>query len=120
MWNVINMDEYKSKCNVRNTVEFLGRKHMLRLIALFIQNSETEIACRYSFIKRELKINSKTLSDRLSELNEAGLIERVSYDEIPPRVEYHLSEVGEKLRPIIEALNNFEIKYVKKEKAPAQ
>lgn len=106
------IEDDKYKCNVENTIQFLGKKHMLRLIALFMSN---EKACRYSVIKRELKINSKTLTDRLVELNQAGLIERNSFNTIPPRVEYCLSEVGEKLRPIIEELENFEIKYVRKE-----
>ncbi|MCY3413525.1 MAG: helix-turn-helix transcriptional regulator [Candidatus Heimdallarchaeota archaeon] len=101
----------ETKCTLEDAVSFFGRRHMLRLIALFIKNDHP---CRYSIIKKELKINSKTLSDRLSDLTDAGLIERISYDEIPPRVEYKLSEVGEKLRPLIEELNNFEIKYVKK------
>ncbi len=108
------MTDENLKCNVENTIEFFGKKHMLKLIALFIQNEKTKIACRYSFIKKELKINSKTLSDRLADLHRVGLVERTSFDEIPPRVEYHLSEIGLKLKPIIEELNNFEMMYVKK------
>ncbi len=102
--------EDAEKCNVEDTVEFLGRRHMLRLIAMFMQNDRP---CRYKTIKDKLKINSKTLTDRLKELAHAGLIRRHSYETIPPRVDYQLTEVGEKLRPIIMELNKFELKYVR-------
>ncbi|KCZ72033.1 putative transcriptional regulator [Candidatus Methanoperedens nitroreducens] len=57
---------------------------------------------RYSEIRDTLgEINSKVLSDRLKELEEAGLIKREAYAEIPPRVEYSLTEDGEALRKAI-------------------
>lgn len=57
---------------------------------------------RYSDIRDILgEINSKVLSDRLKELEEAGLIKREAYAEIPPRVEYSLTYDGEALRKAI-------------------
>ncbi len=57
---------------------------------------------RYNGIRDILgEINSKVLSDRLKELEEAGLIRREAYAEIPPRVEYSLTEDGETLRNAI-------------------
>lgn len=54
---------------------------------------------RYNEIMERLEgINSKTLSDRLKELEEYGLIRRKAYAEIPPRVEYSLTSSGVELR----------------------
>jgi DNA-binding HxlR family transcriptional regulator len=56
-------------------------------------------AVRFSELRSELgEISSSTLSLRLAELEEAGLIERRTFAEIPPRVEYSLTDEGEALR----------------------
>lgn len=49
-------------------------------------------------------MSSSTLSTRLDELREAGLLERERYDEIPPRVEYSLTHDGEELCELLEPL----------------
>ncbi len=49
-------------------------------------------------------ISPKTLTDRLRELEKAGLVDRRMYAEIPPRVEYSLTERGLTLEPVIAAL----------------
>lgn len=49
-------------------------------------------------------VSSSTLSARLEGLREAGLLEREQYDEIPPRVEYRLTDDGEELRTLLEPL----------------
>lgn len=57
--------------------------------------------------KSVVGISPRTLSDRLSALEAAGLVERRAYAEIPPRVEYTLTEMGQGLIPIIEALRAY-------------
>ena len=53
---------------------------------------------RYKQFRQTLKgISSKTLASRLKELEKAGILERHSYNEIPPRVEYRLTEKGQEL-----------------------
>ncbi len=53
---------------------------------------------RYKQFKQALKgISSKTLSTRLKELEKSGVLERLSYNEIPPRVEYKLTRKGQEL-----------------------
>ena len=53
---------------------------------------------RYKQFKKTLKgISSKTLSTRLKELEKSGVLERLSYNEIPPRVEYKLTSKGQEL-----------------------
>jgi DNA-binding HxlR family transcriptional regulator len=52
-------------------------------------------------------ISPKTLTDRLRALEEQGLVQRVMYPEIPPRVEYSLTERGQSLEPVIHALRDW-------------
>jgi DNA-binding HxlR family transcriptional regulator len=52
-------------------------------------------------------ISPRTLSERLHMLEGAGIVERHSYPESPPRVEYHLTDKGLALLPIIEAMRSF-------------
>ncbi len=53
---------------------------------------------RYKHFKQALRgISSKTLSTRLKELEKSGVLERLSYNEIPPRVEYKLTSKGQEL-----------------------
>ena len=63
---------------------------------------------RYGELKKDLgKITHKMLSGQLRELEEDGLIHRQVYPEVPPRVEYSISEKGRKAIPAIESLRNF-------------
>lgn len=60
---------------------------------------------RFSELEAHLSpVNSSTLSDRLNELVEADLVTRTQYNEIPPRVEYDLTEEGNQLRERLEPL----------------
>ena len=52
-------------------------------------------------------ISPRTLSERLRALEDEGLVERHSYAESPPRVEYELTEKGASLLPIIKAMSDF-------------
>jgi DNA-binding HxlR family transcriptional regulator len=64
--------------------------------------------CRFTQIKRSLVgANQKVLTDRLRELEAAGLVTRTMYAEIPPRVEYALTPRGRALRPAIDALRRW-------------
>lgn len=58
----------------------------------------TTTSVRYKQFRQTLRgISSKTLAARLKELERAGILERHSYNEIPPRVEYNLTEKGQEL-----------------------
>ena len=60
---------------------------------------------RYSELKRALgKVTHKMLSNQLKELEKDGLIIRKEYPQVPPKVEYYLSEKGESLMPVLSAL----------------
>ena len=62
---------------------------------------------RYSELRKALDITNMMLTSTLKELEADGLVSRVQYNEVPPRVEYALSELGETLRPVFSALENW-------------
>jgi DNA-binding HxlR family transcriptional regulator len=64
----------------------------------------TDGPVRFTELKERLDISSATLSARLSELVDAGFVERTSYDEIPPRVEYTATAKLADLKPILSHL----------------
>ncbi|HLQ96758.1 MAG TPA: helix-turn-helix domain-containing protein [Pseudogracilibacillus sp.] len=69
---------------------------------------------RYSVLKRSIpRISQNTLTKQLREMEEDGLVNRISYREIPPRVEYSLTSFGEKAEPVLEALNSWGTDYFK-------
>lgn len=73
----------------------LGKKWTLFLIAVLGNESRR----RFNEILEDLRfVSSRTLSDRLKELVDLGLVRREAYAEIPPRVEYELTEDGRGLR----------------------
>ena len=51
------------------------------------------------------------LTDSLRSMEEDGIITRTVYPEVPPRVEYALSELGESMRPIIKSMEDFGLQY---------
>ena len=56
-------------------------------------------------------ISRKVLTEQLKELEEDGLLRRLAYKEIPPRVEYKLSEKGLAFLPILESIKEWNLKY---------
>lgn len=63
---------------------------------------------RFSELQRSLDgISPKTLSDRLRRLEEADIVSRSCFAEMPPRVEYRLTDKGHALLPIIESMRDF-------------
>ena len=56
-------------------------------------------------------ISQKVLTDSLRSMEEDGLVTRTAYPEVPPRVEYSLSPLGESMRPIIQAMEQWGAQY---------
>ena len=78
----------------------LSRRHALNIVWL-LQQEEPR---RFNEIKRELAINPVSLTQRLGELEACGIVERKTFRETPPRVEYRLTTKGHDLVPIIDEL----------------
>ncbi|WGF90000.1 winged helix-turn-helix transcriptional regulator [Marinivivus vitaminiproducens] len=87
-------------CPVEATLDLIGGKW--KGVILYHLLDET---IRFNTLSRRLgSITQRMLAKQLRELEAAGLIRRVVFAEVPPRVEYSLSPDGESLRPVILAL----------------
>jgi DNA-binding HxlR family transcriptional regulator len=85
---------------VEATLDLIGGKW--KGVVLYHLFDET---LRFNELRRRLTgITQRMLTKQLRELEEAGLIIRTVYAEVPPKVEYRLSEDGKSLKPIISAL----------------
>jgi DNA-binding HxlR family transcriptional regulator len=87
-------------CPVARAVGILDGKWTMLVIRDLLGGTR-----RFSELRASLAgISPKTLTDRLRSLEEHGLVQRVAYAEIPPRVEYTLTAEGRRLEPVIGAL----------------
>lgn len=69
---------------------------------------------RFNELKKNLEgINQKVLTDSLRSMEDDGIITRTVYPEVPPHVEYALSETGESMRPILNAMYDWGTNYKK-------
>lgn len=97
-------------CPVRNVIARFGNKWAL-LVLLVISENEP---IRYNELGRKIPdISSRVLSNTLRTLEADGLIKRTFYQEVPPRVEYSLTDTGKSLIPIILELTEWAQKNMK-------
>jgi DNA-binding HxlR family transcriptional regulator len=95
------------ECPVATTVQLIGSKWKL----LILRNLLTR-PWRFNELKSSLEgISQKVLTDSLRSMEADGIITRTVYPEVPPRVEYALSELGESMRPILESMRQFGLDY---------
>ena len=88
------------ECPVATTVALIGSKWKLLIIRNLIQRP-----WRFNELKRDLEgISQKVLTDSLRSMEEDGIITRTVYPEVPPRVEYTLSDLGRTLKPILDSM----------------
>lgn len=94
-------------CPVATTVQLIGSKWKLLILRNLLQRP-----WRFNELRKDLEgISQKVLTDSLRSMEDDGIITRTVYPEVPPRVEYALSELGESMRPIIKAMEQWGITY---------
>ena len=92
-----------ARCPVCRTSEIISGKWTLLVIRDLADGSR-----RFCELERSLEgISPRTLSLRLRALEEQGIVKRNTYPEVPPRVEYALTEKGEALVPLIEDMRTY-------------
>ncbi len=92
--------ELLPECPVATTVQLIGSKWKLLIIRNLLNRP-----WRFNELQRDLDgISQKVLTDSLRSMEADGLITRTVYPEVPPRVEYAMSELGQSLEPIIDAM----------------
>ena len=90
-------------CPVATAVSLVGGKWKL----LIIRNLRMR-SWRFNELQRDLEgISQKVLTDSLRQMMDDGLVYRHDYQEMPPRADYSLTELGGKLLPIMDALADF-------------
>ena len=91
------------ECPVATTVSLIGSKWKLLILRNLLVRP-----WRFNELKSNLEgISQKVLTDSLRSMEEDGIITRTVYPEVPPHVEYALSELGESMRPIIMSMEDF-------------
>ena len=87
-------------CPVATTVQMVGSKWKLLILRNLLARP-----WRFNELRKNLEgISQKVLTDSLRSMEEDSIITRTVYPEVPPRVDYSLSELGESMRPIIKAM----------------
>lgn len=109
----MSMAEYKGKVkNVQDTpfgytLSVIGGKWKMVIIYLLAENETV----RFNDLKRQIgAITFKTLSSQLKELEADGMVTRKEYPQVPPKVEYSLTEKAETLLPVLEGLCEWGVK----------
>ena len=94
-------------CPVATTVQLIGSKWKLLILRNLIQRP-----WRFNELQRDLDgISQKVLTDSLRSMEADGIVVRTVYPEVPPHVEYSLSELGESMIPVIRAMEQWGTEY---------
>ena len=90
-------------CPVETTLMMIGDKWKVLIIRELLPGTR-----RFNDIRRSIDgISQKVLTQKLREMESDGLLERKVYAEIPPKVEYSLTDLGLSLKPILESLESW-------------
>ena len=101
--NFVNETELAAICPMHKVMSVLGGRWKIALLYFIHQEHN-----RFSLLQRKMPfITTKMLSSQLKELEQDGMINRKIYAEMPPRVEYSLTEMGKTLLPVLEDLYNW-------------
>ncbi|RHQ98930.1 winged helix-turn-helix transcriptional regulator [Peptoclostridium sp. AF21-18] len=96
-------------CPVETTLSLISSRWTVLIIRELLTGTK-----RFNELKRSINnISQKVLTSNLRNLEENGLIERTVYAEVPPRVEYSLTETGLSLKSILDAMWDWGINYKK-------
>ena len=103
---MINKEELP-ECPVATTVQLSGNKWKLLILRNLLVRP-----WRFNELMKSLEgISQKVLTDSLRSMESDGIITRTVYPEVPPWVEYALSELGESMRPILDAMQAWGTEY---------
>ncbi|APH03707.1 winged helix-turn-helix transcriptional regulator [Bacillus weihaiensis] len=102
--NVTVDDKGKLKCSIEYTLQKIGGKWK----TVILWHLSVEGTYRYNELRRLLPgVTHKVLSQQLKELEADGLINRKQYNEMPPKVEYSISERGITLMPLLQEMHKW-------------
>ena len=95
-------------CPVDTTLTLIGNKWQVLILRDLVLNE----TMRFKELQRSIgKISQKVLTSNLRAMEEAGIVHREVFAEVPPRVEYSLTELGRTLKPVLDALWDWGVSY---------
>jgi DNA-binding HxlR family transcriptional regulator len=99
-WQAATVPAPTNFCPVRTTLNVLGGKWKLLILSYLLQGTH-----RYGELRRLMpEITEKMLIQELRELEQDGIVQRVVHQQVPPKVEYTVTEHGRRVNPLLEAL----------------
>ena len=98
-------------CPVETTLTLISDKWKVLIIRDLMPGTK-----RFGELKRSIGgVSQKVLTSQLRQMEESGLLRRTVYPEVPPRVEYALSGLGESMRPILDAMAEWGSSYQRRQ-----
>jgi DNA-binding HxlR family transcriptional regulator len=96
-------DPYNGACPSRDILQLIGSKWSMLLVCALSRGP-----VRTGELKRRLDgISQKMLTQTLRELERHGIVERIDYAEVPPRVEYKLTRIGRSLSELVQQIETW-------------
>ena len=103
------MEFCTEECPYRKILSIFGKRYTLSILRVLFHHG----IARFNKIANEVSGSPKTITDRLVELCEAGIVKREAFAEIPPRVEYSLTEKGLDLKPVMDQIRAWGMKWIR-------
>ncbi len=105
---ITSIDERFGKCPYATAQSLISGKW-----AVLILHYLADGPYRFNELQRLMpKMTHATLSVQLKSLVDRGLVSRTQYESIPPKVEYELTEIGRKFKPVLESIHDFGEQYI--------
>lgn len=94
-------------CPVETTLTLIGDKWKVLILRDLMPGTK-----RFGELKKSIgHVSQKVLTAQLRDMEENGLLHRRTYAEVPPRVEYSLTDLGRSLKPVLDALQEWGARY---------
>lgn len=94
-------------CPVETTLSLIGDKWKVLILRDLMDGTK-----RFGELKRSVEdISQKVLTSQLKDMQNCGLVNRQAFPEVPPRVEYSLTELGRSLKPVLDSLSKWGSEY---------
>ena len=95
------MKQIQVGCEMEVTLKMIGGKYKPLILELLIRQG----TCRFNQLLRQIsQVSQRTLTNQRRELEEDGLVRRTVYAEVPPKVEYDITEKGRSLENLLELM----------------
>ncbi|MEZ0007552.1 DNA-binding HxlR family transcriptional regulator [Flavobacterium sp. 28YEA47A] len=102
--NSINETYWKNSCGIAFTLSLIGGRWKINILSYLLN----EKVLRYSELRNRLVgISERMLISQLKELENDGLVNRIVHQQVPPKVEYELTELGFSLQPLLNLMDKW-------------